>query len=227
MNILNISFSAIIFLSILFFQSTNNSLFENPQSNIEMVIDTIISFEKSVLREKPEKWFLARTGKGEICDWEIENDNGNKVLVQLSKQKIDYRFNLIINNSLRTKNIEMQVSLKAISGKMDQGGGLVWRYQDENNYYVVRANPLENNFRVYKVVNGNRIELNSANIELDSKQWYIIKIRMQENHIKCYLNGNIMLDVFDNTITNSGKVGFWTKSDAVTYFDNLCITNAL
>ena len=114
----------------------------------------------------------------------------------------------------------IRVSFKAVKGKIDQGGGPVWRYQDENNYYIARMNPLEDNFRVYKVVKGKRTQLGTSDAKAPAGKWHAIRVVQKGNRIQCYLNGKRHLDVKDDTFTNRGKVGLWTKADAVTSFDN-------
>ena len=180
----------------------------------------VFSFDNFNL-DKASAWSSHITGNGSPCKWEIINDAGNNVLAQVSNETESYRFNIIVNDSLQYKNLEINLKFKGVKGNNDQGGGAVWRYQDENNYYVARANPLENNFTVYKVVNGRRKELKNANINVNSNQWYAIKIMMVDDKIKCYFNNKLELELSDNTIKISGKIGLWTKSDAVTYFDNL------
>ena len=179
----------------------------------------VFSFDNFYLDET-SAWSSHITGDGTPCKWEIINDAEKNVLAQVSNETEDYRFNIIVNDSLQYKNLEINLRFKGVKGNGDQGGGPVWRYQDENNYYVARANPLENNFRVYKVVNGRRIELKSADVKINSNQWYSIKITMDDDIIKCYFNNILELELSDNTFKNSGKIGLWTKSDAVTYFDN-------
>jgi len=180
----------------------------------------VYSFDHFKLNET-SAWSSHITGNGAPCKWEIINDNGNNVLAQVSNETESYRFNIIVNDSLQYKNLEINLRFKGVKGNNDQGGGAVWRYQDENNYYVARANPLENNFTVYKVVNGRRKELKNANINVNSNQWYAIKITMVDDKIKCYFNNKLELKLSDNTFKNSGKIGLWTKSDAITYFDEL------
>jgi hypothetical protein len=85
---------------------------------------------------------------------------------------------------------------------------------------VARANPLENNYRVYKVVNGNRIQMESARVTINTGEWYSLKVTMKGDKIKCYFNGKPELETTDSTFKKAGKVGLWTKSDAVTYFDD-------
>lgn len=203
-------------------QSDNNSAAKmnkvvNPES-YSASPDTLFDFENYPVGSTPSGWTEALTGRGKPCHWEIKNDNGNKVLAQVSSETPDYRFNLIVNNTLSFKNVEISVKFKGVEGRGDQGGGPVWRYRDANNYYVVRANPLENNFRLYKVVNGDRRMLKSAGLRIDTGKWYTLKVTMQGNHIKCYFNGKLALETTDNTFSQAGKVGLWTKSDAVTFF---------
>ena len=99
----------------------------------------------------------------------------------------------------------------------------MWRYKDANSYYIARMNPLENNYRVYKVVAGKRTQLGSAEIEAPAGKWHTIRIVQDGNHIQCFLNGKLHLDVKDDTFNDAGKIGLWTKADAVTSFDDLSV----
>ena len=96
----------------------------------------------------------------------------------------------------------------------------MWCYQDYNNYYIARANSPENNFRVYKVVNGNRLQMESARLKATSNEWHTIKIIARSDQIQCFYDGQPYLEVTDNTF-QKGKLGLWTKADAMTYFDDL------
>ena len=127
---------------------------------------------------------------------------------------------MIINENETYDDLELSVKFKGVKGKEDQGGGPVWRYQDANNYYIARANPLENNFRVYKVVDGNRLQMDSARLKVTTNEWHTIKIIARNDHIQCYYNGRPYLEVTDDAF-QKGKIGLWTKADAVTYFDDL------
>jgi hypothetical protein len=116
----------------------------------------------------------------------------------------------------------MSVAFKAVRGKNDRGGGLVWRYQDHNNYYIARMNPLEDNYRVYKVIAGRRIQLGTKeDLKVPTGEWHRLKIEQEGDHIQCYLDDKKYLDVKDATIQDAGKVGLWTKSDAQSRFDDL------
>ena len=125
-----------------------------------------------------------------------------------------------------SKDVEVQVAFKAIKGEDDQGGGVVWRYQDANNYYVARMNPLEDNFRVYKVTAGKRDkEFQSETVKVKAGEWHTLKVRMVGDRVECYLDGKKYLDVKDSTLTRAGKVGLWTKADAQTRFDGFSVTD--
>lgn len=184
----------------------------------------LYNFDAAQEGKMPEGWLAAVTGRGANSQWEIQKmsdaPSSPLVLVQVSHPDVSYHFNLAVDDKSDYDNLEMSVRLKALKGRIDQGGGLVWRYKDADNYYIARANPLENNFRVYKVVKGSRIQLQSARIPLQAGHWYIMKIENDGNHIECYLDGKKYLDVKDDTF-QSGKIGLWTKADAVTAFDNL------
>ncbi len=200
---------------------TGNTALSTNQKSAQT--DTLFNFENYQLGQTPPGWSVSLTGRGKMCSWSILSDNGNKVLAQTSSETPDYRFNIVTNNTLSYKNVEISVRFKAVKGNGDQGGGPVWRYVDENNYYVARANPLENNYRLYKVVNGNRIQLKSANIKMTDGKWYNLEIVMKGNNIQCYFNGKPKLQATDNTFKDAGKIGLWTKSDAATWFDELNI----
>lgn len=182
------------------------------------------NFEKYQEGTIPIAWTEAVTGDGGMCSWKIVNDKNSKVLAQLSTQRLEYRFNVITNNDLSYKDVAISLKFKGVKGISDQGGGPVWRYKDHDNYYVARANPLENNYRLYKVVNGYRLELKSAKVNMQTGKWYSLKITMIENRIQCFFNGKLMMETTDNTFSEAGKIGLWTKSDAVTYFDDLKIS---
>ncbi len=164
------------------------------------------------------------TGKGGLGKWEVTNDDTApskpNVLAQTSQEYFGYHFNMAISEKETYDDLELFVKFNGVKGREDQGGGPVWRYQDANNYYIARANPLENNFRVYKVVKGNRIQMDSARLKVSSNEWHTIKIIARKDQIQCFYDGQPCLEVTDDTF-HKGKIGLWTKADAVTYFDDL------
>ncbi len=221
-----------LFLSSILLSFNLNSNTEQSKSKPNNTIkityfsaDTSFTFKDLKEGESPKGWSSSLTGEGPSCRWTIQSENQNKSLVQISNSTEDYRFNIITNDNLKYKDLEIKLRFKGISGKGDQGGGPIWRYQDENNYYVVRANPLEDNYRLYKVVNGNRKMLKSANLKINSSKWYNLRVIMKGNAIECYLNNQLLMQTTDDTFVAAGKIGLWTKSDAVTAFDDIEIRN--
>lgn len=181
------------------------------------------SFEDAKVGALPPGWSAVKTGTVACSKWEVRGDgtapNGDKVLAQTSSDCDGRLFNICVAEDPKLADLELSLSLKSVSGETDQGGGPVWRYQDARNYYVTRVNPLESNFRVYKVVDGKRIQLATADVDADANQWHIIRVTHRGDRIECSINGKKLLSVTDNTISRSGQVGVWTKADAVTSFD--------
>jgi len=182
--------------------------------------ETAFTFDNYEAGKTPSGWSNYFTGKGGLGHWEILDVEGNKILAQVSKENYGYHFDVIVYDDLSCTDVEITVKFKGVEGSEDQGGGPVWRYQDADNYYIARANPLENNYRVYKVINGNRKQLKSVNMEINTGKWYTLKITMEGDEINCYFDGELKLKTSDSSFSNPGKTGLWTKADAVTYFDD-------
>jgi len=186
-----------------------------------------IRFSKDDLGKVPGGWKAAQTGKGESV-WKVVADDTAPsrtgfVLAQTTADR-NALFNLCVADEPRLKDVEAMVSFKAVKGERDQGGGIMWRYQDANNYYIARMNPLEDNFRVYKVVDGKRHkEFQSADVKVAAGEWHTLKIKHVGDRIECFLDGKKYLDVKDDSIDKAGKVGLWTKADAQTYFDQFTV----
>ncbi len=187
-----------------------------------------MSFENAKVGELPKGWTAAKTGTGMGSVWKVVEDadapGGPKVLAQTSAEGPSPLFNLCVAEEGSYTDVDLSVAFKAVAGRIDQGGGPVWRYKDANNYYIARMNPLEDNFRVYKVVSGKRTQLGSANVEAPAGKWHTLRIVHKGNHIECHLNGKKHLDVKDDTFTDAGKIGLWTKADAQTRFADLKIS---
>ena len=147
------------------------------------------------------------------------NDNWNKVVAQSAKYEGDY-FNMLVLDKPAYRDFKLTVRIKAVTGEEDQGGGLVWRYIDNNNYYIARCNPLENNFRFYRVVNGNRKQLKSVDCSIKKGEWFTMSIEMTGNMISCSLNSIKMIETTDDAFISPGNIGLWTKADGISYFDD-------
>jgi len=189
--------------------------------------ETMINFDDSEVDKTPTDFSTALTGGGGPVSWLIKEDptapSGKKVLAQTSNDKTDYRFPLCIYDKLTAKDIEVSVKFKAVSGKVDQAAGLVVRFKDKDNYYITRANALENNVRLYKVVKGNRKQFAGANLKVSPGEWHNLKLEVKGNHFKVFFNDKLLFETNDDTFKEAGKVGLWTKADSVTYFDDLKI----
>ena len=183
-----------------------------------------VTFTKADLGKVPAGWKSGQTGKGASV-WKVIEDKTTPsksgfALAQTSDDR-DALFNLCIAEGTSFKDVEVSVAFKANAGKKDQGGGVVWRYVDADNYYVARMNPLEDNFRVYKVVAGKRsAEFQDAEVKLATGEWHTVSIKMIGDKIECFVDGKKYLDAKDNSFTKAGKIGLWTKADAQTSFDN-------
>ena len=178
-------------------------------------------------------WTSAMTHSGGLPRWEVIEDetapSGSNVLAQLSPDDTRGRFPLAIYESATLTDGEVSVSFKPISGRVDQAGGLVWRYRDPDNYYVVRANALEDNVVLYKVEGGRRSSLAPKGTpaqtygidhEVPGQTWSTLRVTFQGLLFTIYFNGEKLFEVEDSTFTEAGKVGLWTKADSVTHFDD-------
>ncbi len=186
------------------------------------------NFDKDKPGQLPTGFHGALTGHGKPGNWTVQADTAApskpNVLAQTSADKTDYRFPLAVADDGSFADMDLAVKFKAVSGKVDQAGGVIFHLQDANNYYVVRANALENNFNLYKVVAGRRREITGTNVTVPSGQWHELRVEVRGNRITCYFNGAKKIDTTDNTFANPGKIGLWTKADSVTSFDDLTVT---
>jgi len=180
--------------------------------NISWAYDIKINFEQNNLGDLPSNWVT-------VSKWQIQKLQNNKVI---SMVKNTHSYNLCYDKNIKFKDGIIAIKFKSHSGYYDQGGGIMWRIKDNKNYYVVRFNPLEDNFRFYKVINGHRIELASSNIHL-LNSWHTMKIIQNKNYFQGFLDNKKLLDKYDSSIDGYGYVGIWTKSDAKTSFDDLNI----
>lgn len=181
------------------------------------------NFEEAQPGKLPEGW------SAPIGDWQVETvesaPSGTHVLVQKASNRSPV-FNLALVDGSSHAEVDIRVRLRARRGRIDQGGGVLWRAKDTRNYYIARYNPLEDNFRVYTVKNGRRRQLQSADVRVDHDAWHTLRVTMTGDHIQCFLEGEKRLDVRDDTFTETGMVGLWTKADAVTEFDDLSFSSA-
>lgn len=186
------------------------------------------NFDSNTTGNLPEGFVPGQTAdRGTLSVWKVIKDetapSPENVLVVVPNPRTNHGacFNVLIYEDASFKDLQISVQIKRIKGREDQGGGPIWRARDKNNYYVVRWNPLENNFRLYYVKNGRRHMIRSARLYADSSKWHEIKVIHRGNDIKCFFDGKLKLHTKDSTFTEAGKIGLWSKADANTKFDNL------
>ena len=183
------------------------------------------NFDSDTPGQMPTKFHSAKTGGGAQEKWAVTTDptahSKPNIVAQTSTDQTDYRFPLLIADDASFRDLDLSVKFKAVSGSIDRAGGLVFRLRDPNNYYIVRANALENNYRLYHVVNGRRSQFAGANLKVTSREWHELRVEIVGNKITCYYDGTKKIEATDDTFKDAGKVGLWTKADSVTYFDDL------
>jgi hypothetical protein len=191
----------------------------------------VFTFRKDDLGKVPAGWAAAKTGQGDGSVWKIVADptapsNSGFVLAQTAAGP-NTLFNLCVAEDTSFKDVEVKVAFKPMKGELDQGGGIAWRYQDANNYYIARSNPRGNgSYQFYKVIDGKRTSLAGVpNLKVPVGEWHTLKIKQVGNQVECYLNDQKKIEAKDDSITKPGKVGLWTKSDAQTYFDGFQVTD--
>ena len=189
---------------------------------------TTWTFDSDTAGRAPSGFAFARTGRGRMGRWVVRAEpdapSGSKVLAQEDSDRTDYRFPVAVADGPAFGDVSLSVRCKPVSGHVDQGCGIVWRYQDENNYYLTRANALEDNVCWYYVQNGRRIEVKRVRVPVASGVWHSLRADMRGDHVEVYFNDKKLIDVHDSRFTAPGKVGVWTKADSHILFDNLTAT---
>jgi Domain of Unknown Function (DUF1080) len=184
-------------------------------------------FDSTAVGELPAGFSTAVTGGGGPAAWRVVEDasapSGGKVLAQTSTDKTSARFPLCLYEGLTAADVEVSVRFKPVSGTVDQAAGLVARYRDRNNYYIVRANALEHNVRLYKVERGKRQQFAGVDVKVPANQWQTLTLEVKGTHSRVFLNDTLLFEADDRTFRDAGKVGLWTKADSVTSFDDLTV----
>ena len=184
-----------------------------------------IDFEKDEVGKPPKGFSFALTGQGKTGVWIVRKDDqahGN-VLVQTDADRTDYRFPVAVYDDFTAKDVDLSVQFKALSGRGDQGAGIVWRYRDPNNYYVTRCKALEDNSTINHVIDGRRQAFLNHNVKVASNVWHTLRVEATGDHFVVTYDRNKVLDAKDETFKEAGKVGLWTKADSVMAFDDFSI----
>ena len=178
-----------------------------------------VNFDKGDVNKPPSGWTATQTGTGQ-AKWAIVVDETAPSKPNVLKQSGQATYPVCLKDDTSVKDGVVEVKFKALSGREDQAGGVIWRAKDANNYYVARANALENNVTIYHTINGRRTEKKRTSMKVATNQWHTLRVDFQGNHFTVALNGQKALDWDDETFKDAGKVGVWTKADSVTVFDD-------
>jgi hypothetical protein len=184
-------------------------------------------FDSDAAGSTPAGFVFGKTGGGAPGRWLVKNEPGSpsgaNVLAQLDADSTNFRFPLALAKEPRARDVRVSVRCKMVSGRVDQACGLVARYADENNYFITRANALENNIRLYTVKDGRRHQLASAEVRVTAGEWHTYGFELRGDRLQVFWDGKRVLDHRDSTFAEAGLCGVWTKADSVTYFDDLAI----
>lgn len=186
-----------------------------------------LDFENEALGQLPPGITMALTGGGGPVNWTVIEDKtapaGPKVLAQTSVDRTDNRFPLAILDATAPADVRIGVRFKPVAGSVDRAAGIALRLGDANNYYVARANALEDNVRLYRVVAGHRVQFAGANNKVPSGIWQELAIEARGPRFEVFLNGKSLFTATDTTFSAPGRIALWTKTDSVTYFDDLLV----
>jgi hypothetical protein len=191
-----------------------------------------VDFSDDAVGQAPKGFQFGHTAQtGAPGKWIVQAEGSNKFLAQVDTDNTRARFPVAVLDNVNVADVDLSVRFKPVSGRVDQAADLVWRYQDEDNYYIVRANALEDNVVLYKVEKGKRTDLPvtgegrtyGKKAEVPAGQWSMLRLVANGRRFEVYFNETKLYEVEDTTFTQAGKVGVWTKADSVTQFDDLTI----
>ena len=154
------------------------------------------------------------------CDWSSDVCSSDLSKPNVLKQSGSGTFPWCVRPDVSLENGYVEVRFKPISGREDQAGGVVWRWKDGDNYYVARANALENNVSLYYTANGRRNTLKYVDAAVPGNAWHTLRVEFAGKHIRVIFDGKPYIEMDDEHITGTGAVGVWTKADSVTLFDD-------
>ncbi len=190
--------------------------------------ESAATFETDAVGTVPKGWTATKTGKGDP-KWTIEQDQTAPSKSKIVKQSGTATYPLLLKDDTQIRDGFVEIMFKAIAGSEDRAAGIVWRARDANNYYVVRANALEDNVVLYKTVEGVRSALDivgrkggyGVEVSVPANEWLRLRVQFNGSRFRVLYNGQQLFEVEDATFKDSGKIGLWTKADSVTLFDKM------
>jgi len=184
-----------------------------------MAVADTVNFDDLKTGAPPPGWTATQTGRGK-ANWTIEKDETAPSKPNVLKQSGEATYPVCIKDDTSLKDGFVQVKFKPVSGKEDQAGGVIWRCKDRDNYYISRANALEENVTIYHTVNGKRTEKKRINTKVASNHWHTLRVDFKDNYFVVTFDGKKAFTWKDDTFQDAGKVGVWTKADSTTLFDD-------
>jgi len=185
------------------------------------------TFDDDAVGEPPRGFTFAKTDGGRMGRWivraAVDAPSGGKVLAQVDDDRTDGRFALAVAGEPSLRDLRLSVRCRPMGGAVDQACGVVFRYRDENNYYLARANALEDNVNFYHVVSGRRRQVTGWKGKVTGNAWHELRVVAAGDHFEVSWDGQKVVDAHDQTFTEAGKIGLWTKADSVTEFDDLTL----
>jgi hypothetical protein len=178
-----------------------------------------VNFDNLKTGAAPPGWTATQTGSGS-AKWSVEKDDSAPSKPNVLKQSGEATYPVCIKNDTSLKDGFVEVKFKPVSGKEDQAGGVIWRVRDANNYYIARANALEDNVTIYHTINGSRVAFKNINTKVTSGAWHTLRVDFEGNKFTVSFDGKKVIEANDESFKDAGKVGVWTKADSVTLFDD-------
>ena len=179
----------------------------------------VVDFDRMIPGAAPEGWTSGVTGRGEPR-WTVEAEDTAPSKPHVLRQSGHGTFPWCVRRDISLADGFVEARLKPVSGREDQAGGLVWRWKDGDNYYVARANALEDNVSLYYTEGGARKTLKYVDARVASGTWHTLRVEFSGRRIRVVLDGRAYIDMDDSRIAGPGAVGVWTKADSVTLFDD-------
>ena len=183
-----------------------------------------VNFDDLKTGAPPPGWTATKTGKGD-ARWEVVADGSAPSKPNVLKQSGEATYPVCIKDDTRLRDGFVEVQFKPVSGKVDQAGGVIWRCQDADNYYIARANALEDNVTIYHTIKGKRVSFKNVETKVVSGVWHALRVEFAGNKFAVIFDGKKVIEATDDTFSDAGKVGLWTKADSVTLFDEFTYGN--
>ncbi len=184
-----------------------------------MALAETSNFDKDPVGKPPAGWTATQTGSG-TAEWAVVQDDTAPSKPNVLKQSGNAAYPVCIKDQTSIKDGFVEVKFKPISGKKDQAGGVVWRTVDADNYYVARANALEDNVTIYHTIKGRRVAFKNVEEKVAPGQWHTLRVEFEGNNFIVIFDGKKVIEAADDSFKDAGKVGVWTKADSVTLFDD-------